>query len=95
MSQLLQPSILVGLRATKDEHGASSIYIEALIIVTVSRVPFLICPPLDFQNDTFMISDTFFGKVGHNEAMILTWAIHDAFEHVSVSLSLVRGRGYS
>jgi len=95
MSQLLQPSILVGLGATEDEHGASSSRMGALVIITVSQVPFLVCPPFGFQNNTLVVSEAIFGKVGHNKAVILTWAIHDAFEHVSVSLSLVRGRGYS
>ena len=42
-----------------------------------------------------MVSETIFGEVGHNEAMILTWVVHDPFEHVSISLSLARDRGYS
>jgi hypothetical protein len=43
----------------------------------------------------FVISDVVFGKVGHNEAMILTWDVHDPFEHVSISLSLAMDQGYS
>ena len=61
----------------------------------VSQVPFLICSPFGLQNDTLVVSEAIFGKVGNNEAMILTWAIHDPFEHVSIGLSLARDRGYS
>jgi hypothetical protein len=92
-SQLL--SILVGLRATEDQHGTSSSRIVALIIIRVSRVPLLIYLPFGFQNDTLVVSEAFFGKVGHNEAVILTWAIHDPFEHVSISLSFARDQGCS
>ena len=95
MSQLLQPLILVGLRATEDEHGASSSHVGALFIVTISRVPFLICPPFGFQNDTLMVTEAIFGKVAHNEDMILTWAIHYPFEHALIGLSLARDRGCS
>ena len=42
-----------------------------------------------------MISDAIFGKVGDNEAMILTWVVHDPFEHVSIGLFLMRDRGCS
>ena len=42
-----------------------------------------------------VISDTILGKVGHHEAVILTWVVHDSFEHVSISLSLTRGRSSS
>jgi len=36
-----------------------------------------------------LISDVAFSKVGHKEAMVLTWAVHDAKEHVPVGLLLV------
>jgi hypothetical protein len=42
-----------------------------------------------------MVSEAIFGKVGHNEAVILTRDVHDPFEHVSISLSLVRDQGCS
>jgi len=42
-----------------------------------------------------MVSEVIFGKVGHNETVILTWAVHDPFEHVSIGLSLVRDQGHS
>ena len=42
-----------------------------------------------------VVSMAIFGKVGNNKAVILTWAIHDPFEHISISLSLVRDRGRS
>ena len=42
-----------------------------------------------------MVSEAIFGKVGHNETVILTWAIHDPFEHVSISMSLMKDQGYS
>ena len=41
-----------------------------------------------------VISDAIFRKVGDNEAMILTWVVHDPFEHISIGLSLIRNRGY-
>ena len=59
-----------------------------------SRVPFLIYSPLSFQNNALVISDAIFGKVGHDEAMILTWDVHDPLEHVLIGLSLMRDRGY-
>jgi hypothetical protein len=83
VSQLLQPLILVGLRATEDEHCASSNRIRALIIVMVSQVPLLIFSLFGLQNDTLVVSEAIFGKVGNDEALILTWAIHDPFEHIS------------
>jgi hypothetical protein len=42
-----------------------------------------------------VVSEAIFGKVGNNESMILTWAIHDPFEHILISLSLARDRGHS
>ena len=41
-----------------------------------------------------MVSEAIFVKVGHNEAVILTWAIHDPFKHVLISLPHARDRGY-
>ena len=35
-----------------------------------------------------LISNAIFGKVGHGEAVVLTWAIHDPLEHVPVGLLL-------
>jgi hypothetical protein len=42
-----------------------------------------------------VVSEANFGKVGNDGALILTWAIHDPFEHISISLSLVRDQGHS
>jgi hypothetical protein len=42
-----------------------------------------------------VVSEAIFGKVGNNKSMILTWAIHDPFEHISISLSLMRDQGHS
>ena len=61
-----------------------------MIIIMVSRVPFLVCLPFDLQNDMLIVSEAIFGKVGQNKAVILTWAVHDPFKHVLISLSLVR-----
>lgn len=37
-----------------------------------------------------MINEAILGEVGYDEAMILTWVVHDSSEHVSIGLPLVR-----
>jgi uncharacterized membrane protein len=35
-----------------------------------------------------MIDDAIFSKVGYDEAVVLTWTIHDMLEHVPIGLLL-------
>jgi hypothetical protein len=48
----------------------------------------LLYPLLGFQSNTLMIGDAIFSEVGHDEAMILTWTVHDLLKHVPIGLLL-------
>jgi hypothetical protein len=80
------------LRAFKDDHGAPSGCVETLVIIVMaSRTPFSVHPLFSFFNHALVISVAILGKVGNDEAVILTWSVHDPFEDLLVSLSLMRG----
>ena len=37
-----------------------------------------------------MINEAILSEVGYDEAMILTWVVHDPSKHVSIGLPLMR-----
>lgn len=86
MSQLLKPSILIGLGVAEYEHCTSGGCIASLVIITISLLPVLLHSHLIFQSDMLPIGDTISGEVGHEKAMVLTSTIHDSLEHISIDL---------
>jgi hypothetical protein len=77
MGQLLESSILIGLGATEYEHRILGGCVATLIIIMISSIPVLGHLHLIFLSDMLPIGDAIFGEVGHGEAVVLTWAIHN------------------
>lgn len=86
--QLLTLPILVSFKSIEDDHDVSGISILAILstsLVLDQEVPS--CCLLLGEHSS--VGDAIFGEVGHPEAMILAWTVHDLIELVLVASFLL------
>ena len=77
MCQLLALLILVSFRSAEDYHDVLVVLILVVLIMSLVVVWKVPCSYLLLISKHSSIDDAIFGEVGHLEATILSWTIHD------------------